>query len=228
MSKPAALFQPAKTAPQAATLGGDAAGLGRQAAWDRLLKLVLRLTVSAVCVGLLAASSRVSVPFFPVPLTLQTLAVLLVGAALGPVWGASTVFSYLAVGLMGAPVFHSGLGGPGILFGPTGGYLVAFIPAAYLIGLAVAGVRRAGLLATWRGLLILCAGALAASVAVYAIGVPWLSLFPGMGIHRAVVVGMTPFVLGDVLKAAVAIGAVRSGASLWRRMGGGSIGGSLF
>jgi biotin transport system substrate-specific component len=179
----------------------------------------LKVAMGALFVGLLAASAWVSVPFFPVPLTMQTLAVLMAGATLGPIAGASTVFSYLILGLMGAPVFHNGLGGPAILFGPTGGYLLAFVASAYLMGLAVSRTRRAGILATWRGLVWLAAGAMAASAVVYAVGVPWLSLFPGMGLERAVAVGMIPFLLGDTLKAAVAIGAVRAGASLRGRMG---------
>jgi len=106
------------------------------------------------------------------------------------------------------------------LFGPTGGYLVGFVAAAFVMGLAVSRARRADVLAAWRGLLCLAAGAVAASALIYAVGVTWLSLFAGMGLQRAAAVGMLPFLLGDALKAAVAVGAARTGTSLWRHVGG--------
>ena len=217
MSKPAIHVRPSTVKPQAVTFPAGAAVAGPRWAvrgWP------LKVALSVTFVGLLAASAWVSVPFFPVPLTLQTLAVLLAGATLGPLLGASTVFSYLMLGLLGAPVFHNGTGGPAILFGPTGGYLFGFVAAAFVMGLAVSRARRAGVPATWRGLLCLAAGAVTASALIYAVGVPWLSLFPGMGLQRAAAVGMLPFLLGDALKAAVAVGAVRTGTSLWRHMGG--------
>ncbi len=211
-------IRPSTVKSQAVTLPAGAAVDGsRWAARGWPLKVALSVTF----VGLLAASAWVSVPFFPVPLTLQTLAVLLAGATLGPVLGASTVFSYVTLGLMGAPVFHNGTGGPAILFGPTGGYLFGFVAAAFVMGLAVSRARRVDAPGTWRGLLYLAAGAVAASAVIYAVGVPWLSLFPGMGLQRAAAVGMVPFLLGDALKAAVAVGAVRTGASLRGRMSGG-------
>jgi biotin transport system substrate-specific component len=172
-------------------------------------------------IGILAASAWLSVPFYPVPLTMQTLAVLLIGGALGPALGASAVFGYLALGALGAPVFHSGLGGLLVLAGPTGGYLVGFIPAVFLMGWAARGaspVAPSGLAATKR-LVALALGAILATAAVYALGVPWLSLFGGLGLERAMAVGLVPFLLGDALKAAVAVGAVYLGSrtlSRWR------------
>ena len=218
MSTPSRPSRPSTADPQVMALSGGAAVGGARLAvrgWP------LKVALSAAFVGLLAASAWVSVPFFPVPLTLQTLAVLLAGATLGPVWGASTVFSYVSLGLAGAPVFHNGTGGPAILLGPTGGYLVGFVAAAYVMGFAASHVRRAGTIASWRGLLQLAAGAVAASAVIYAVALPWLSHFPQMGLGRAVAVGMTPFLLGDALKAAVAVGAIRTGSALWGRVSGG-------
>lgn len=172
--------------------------------------------------GILAASAWLSVPFYPVPLTMQTLAVLLVGGMLGPALGVSSVVGYLALGALGAPVFHGGLGGAIVIAGPTGGYLIGFMPAAFVMGWAarvaghrvpIAGRRGAVVQAgtSVRRLFVLAVGALAASAVIYLLGVPWLALSAGMGMERAVAVGLKPFLLGDLLKAAVAVGAVYLG-----------------
>ncbi len=177
-------------------------------------------------VGVLTAGAWLSVPFYPVPLTMQTLAVLLVGGLLGPTLGVSTVAAYLVVGAMGAPVFHNGLGGLAVLAGPTGGYLVGFLPAAFLMGLAAQRIRTcqsehgessrrttySGCAASIREIAVLAVGALLAGVAIYGVGLPWLSLFTGSSLSQAAAVGAVPFLLGDLLKTAVAIGAVRLGA----------------
>ena len=181
-------------------------------------------------IGILAASAWLSVPFYPVPLTMQTLAVLLIGGALGPIMGVSAVAGYLALGALGAPVFHGGLGGLVVLGGPTGGYLVGFLPAVFLMGWAARlaepprsvgheGDADAGGARAYRRLLILALGAVAASASIYAFGLPWLSVFADLGLQRTLAVGLVPFLLGDALKAAVAVGAVYLGGralSHWR------------
>lgn len=184
-----------------------------------------------VGIGILTAGAWLSVPFYPVPLTLQTLAVLLIGGLMGPALGVSAVAGYLALGAMGAPLFHNGLGGLAVLSGPTGGYLVGFLLAVLIMGLASrwamrgraageagdgAGCRgRQG----WGALLVLAVGAAVATVAIYAVGVPWLAVFTGSDLSGALAVGAAPFVLGDTLKAAVAIGAIRLGGDLLARRG---------
>jgi len=181
----------------------------------RLERSVVRsVSLVAAGIGVLTAGAWLSVPFYPVPLTMQTLALLVVGGLLGPTLGVSAVAGYLALGMMGAPVFHGGLGGVALLAGPTGGYLVGFLPAVFLMGVFAkrASDRRIGLV-------LLGAGVLLAEVAVYAVGVPWLALFTGGGLSRAVSVGAVPFLLGDLLKAAVAVGAVRMGSPALRRRG---------
>jgi biotin transport system substrate-specific component len=172
--------------------------------------ILLRAGISLGMIGVLAASSWISVPFYPVPLTLQTLAVLVIGGLLGPVWGASTVASYLALGLLGAPVFHSGMGGLGIVLGPTGGYLVGFLPAVVLMGLFV---RRSSATQGWARPVWLWSGAIVASAAIYACGLPWLGLFTGMGLARTLSLGLVPFLLGDALKLAVAAEGIRRARS---------------
>jgi len=183
-------------------------------------------------IGILAASAWLSVPFYPVPLTMQTLAVLLIGGMLGPALGVSAVAGYLALGALGAPVFHGGLGGVLVIAGPTGGYLLGFLPAVFLMGWAArlaGGPGRPGdpagsgstpaVSGSYKRLLFLSLGAVVASAAIYALGVPWLALVSGLGLERAAAVGLVPFLLGDALKAAVAVGAVYLGGralSQWR------------
>ncbi len=194
----------------------DAPGHGRAAGQN----LIMSALLVVAGIGVLAASAWVSVPFYPVPLTMQTLSVLLVGGLLGPRRGLATVAGYLALGLAGAPVFHGGLGGPAVLAGPTGGYLVGFLPAVLLMGLAadwaLRGARQVRPLGQF---VVLAAGALAAEVLIYCLGVPWLALVGGLGIRQASAVGLVPFLLGDLLKAAVAVGAVRGGRSALARWG---------
>ncbi len=179
--------------------------------------LALQTTLAVAAIGVLAASAWLSVPFYPVPLTMQTLAVLLVGGLLGPRLGAAAVVGYLSLGIAGAPVFHGGLGGPAVLAGPTGGYLIAFVPAAFLMGCVV---KRALARRTLFGQLsLLATGAVLAEVAIYAVGLPWLAvLYTGGDLGRAAAVGAVPYLLGDLLKAAVAIGAIRLGARYARRL----------
>jgi biotin transport system substrate-specific component len=195
------------------------------------LTLVQKVVLAMAGIGVLTASAYVSVPFFPVPLTMQTLAVLLLGGLLGPTVAVSSVAGYLAIGAMGAPVFHNGLGGLAVLAGPTAGYLIGFIPAAFIMGLAVRWARKVGCGSTsegavesdrlggWKALGILVMGTVIASAVVYAVGVPWLAVFTGQGLIGAAKIGAVPFLLGDALKAAVAIGAIRVGGDLLARKG---------
>jgi biotin transport system substrate-specific component len=144
--------------------------------------------------ALVALGARVSVPLWPVPMSLQVPFVLLAGGFLGARRGAASMACYLAAGLMGAPVFVAG-GGPAYLLGPTAGYLVGFVPAAALVGY-LAG-RQAGL-----GRLVL---AMSAGVAViHAFGLLHLTLFLGRGLGEAMEAGLLPFLPGDVLKVAAA------------------------
>jgi biotin transport system substrate-specific component len=178
--------------------------------------LALQTMLAIAGVGLLAASAWISVPFYPVPLTMQTLAVLLIGGLLGPRLGAATVVGYLSLGLAGAPVFHNGLAGPAVLAGPTGGYLLGFVPAAFLMGYAVKrAMARRSLV---RQSVVLGAGAIVAEAAIYAVGLPWLAVFyTGGDLAHAAAVGAVPYLLGDLLKAAVAIGAIRAGVRYSRK-----------
>ena len=156
--------------------------------------------------ALIAISAQISVPFFPVPMTLQTLAVLLVGFALGARLGALTVLAYVAEGAMGLPVFSGFKAGLG---GPTTGFLLGFVLMAFVAGWAA----DRGL----RSVLGLAAVALLASALLYVPGVAWLAT--AIGFEKAVAAGMLPFLAGDAVKAVLAALVVTGGWNLLARRG---------
>lgn len=149
---------------------------------------------------LLTLSAKFQVPFYPVPMTLQTLVVLLMGVVLGWRLGALTVLFYLAQGAAGLPVFagtpEKGLG---LLYmvGPTGGYLMGFVLAAALTGwLAERGFDR-----TRMGTAVAMIGG---NLVIYAMGLIWLGSFVGYN-STLLTLGLTPFLLGDAVKIALAV-----------------------
>jgi biotin transport system substrate-specific component len=161
---------------------------------DRGVRDILLIASGSLFVAGMA-QVRIPLPFTPVPITGQTFAVLLVGAVLGSRRGAASLLLYLIQGMLGLPVFAGGASGLAYLIGPTGGYLVGFVVAASLIGLLAArGMDRripSALLAF-----------LAGEIVIYLFGVSWLSVF--LGIQRAIIAGLLPFILGDAIKLAAA------------------------
>jgi biotin transport system substrate-specific component len=145
-------------------------------------------------------------PFSPVPITLQTLFVILAGVLLGPVYGPISQLLYLAAGVAGLPVFAGGVAGPGVLVGPTGGYLVGFVLGSWTAGL----FTRPG-----SGWVRLVTGLLAAHAAIFVVGMAHLSVFVGSSLETAFRLGVVPFLPGMMFKTAVAAAAVRT-----RRLGG--------
>lgn len=150
-------------------------------------------------VGLIALGARVyvAVPGSPVPQSLQTLAVLAAGLALGPRWGLAAGLLYLAAGALGLPVFAGGASGPGALTGPTAGYLVAFPLAALLVG---AGSRTLSPGPVWRTILSALGLALAGHLVILVLG--WAGLALRIGASEALSAGVTPFLWGMVVKSA--------------------------
>ncbi len=147
----------------------------------------------------LMARITIPLPFTPVPITGQTLAVLLVGAALGSRRGALSMAAYVLEGALGLPVFAGGTAGLRRLTGPTGGYLIGFIAAAFVTGwLAERGWDRRPL---WTALAMLIGNAV-----IYLFGLPWLAMFLGgfAGPKGALALGLLPFIPGDLLKLALA------------------------
>jgi biotin transport system substrate-specific component len=149
------------------------------------------LAQSATFIALLAAGAWVAIPVGPVPVTLQTFFLLLAA----PVMKRRAVIPaalYLLLGALNLPVFHSGLSGIGVLLGPSGGFLVGFIPAAAVAGLAYEKRSR----------LIRIAGLAAGAGIIYACGVAWLLFSAGISLPAALLVGVLPFLPGDILKGA--------------------------
>jgi biotin transport system substrate-specific component len=160
----------------------------------RPLGLRASLVIAGALLVALAAQVAVPIPGTPVPMTLQPLVVLIVGGLLGPAGGAVSLALYLAMGAAGLPVFTpQGLPGVARLFGPTGGYLLAYPFAAALTGaLALSGSWRAVTLAALVGMLTIHAG-----------GNAQLLVLTGSP-SAALAAGALPFLAGDLLKVAVA------------------------
>ncbi len=159
----------------------------------------------------LALSAKIEVPFYPVPMTLQTLAVLALGAAYGARLAAATLALYLLEGLVGLPVFAGALAGPGYLAGPTGGYLLGFVVAAALVGwLAERGWDRA-----WPRLI----GAMAIGhLAIFALGFAWLAQL--VGAERAWAAGVAPFYAATLVKTLLAAALVDAAWGVLARLRG--------
>ncbi|MBN9045677.1 MAG: biotin transporter BioY [Rhizobiales bacterium] len=155
----------------------------------------LRLAAVAFGTLVLAVSSQIEVPMIPVPITLQTLVVPLIGALYGWRLGLVTVLAWLGEAMIGLPVLAGGAGGLAYFAGPTGGYLAAFPIAAAMTGwMAERGWngRRVGLA---------FASMLAANLLCLALGALWLS--STLGIEKAVAFGVTPFLVGALIKSAL-------------------------
>jgi biotin transporter BioY len=160
------------------------------------------LVLAASTFTALAAQARVNLPFTPVPITGQTFAVLLVGALLGSRLGAASMVTYWSQGAAGLPVFAGGMGGWHIATGPTGGYLLGFVAAAYAVGfLAERGWDRR----PWTLALAMLVG----QVLIYAGGLSWLAHFTsGENVFE---LGLYPFITGDAIKLLLAASLVPSG-----------------
>ncbi|MET0598860.1 MAG: biotin transporter BioY [Mesorhizobium sp.] len=152
----------------------------------------------------MALAAHAKVPFWPVPMTLQTLALFAISALYGRKLAVATMLAYLAQGAVGLPVFASG-GGLAYLAGPTGGYLVSYVPVAALVGYAAD--RGYG-----RNLFALFGVMLLGEVIVLAMGAAWLAVV--VGPEKALAGGVGPFVVVDVVKAALAAAGVRAATSL--------------
>jgi biotin transport system substrate-specific component len=153
----------------------------------------------------LAISAKIQVPFWPVPITMQSLVVLLIGLAYGSRLGAATVLAYLVEGLAGLPVFAGLSAGPAYMMGPTGGYLLGFLLAAAFVGwLAERGWDR-----TLGGT---AAALVLGHVVLFIPGVIWLAIL--FGWPRAIALGVTPFIAATIVKTALGIALIAAVRSL--------------
>lgn len=178
----------------------------RQATWYRVL---LAFAGSWLVAGL--AQISIPLPFTPVPITGQTLGVLLVGASLGPGLGALSMGLYLLQGALGLPMFAGGSAGLSVLglASATGGYLWGFVAASTLVGY----LSRRG----WDRSIRSAIGAMfLGEVVLYAIGIPWLMQAIDVPLGKALELGLAPFVIGDTIKVLLAAGLLPAG---WRLAG---------
>ncbi len=169
---------------------------------DRFVPRSISADIALVALGamLTAGAAQISIPMWPVPITGQTFAVLLVGAALGATRGAISMAFYVLLGAVGLPVFAAGKSG--FVFGPTLGYLFGFIAAGAVVGFFAE--REIG--RKWFSVAI---GFVAGNAIIYAFGLPWLSIFLGANswpndLNATLAAGLYPFLLGDAIKIAIA------------------------
>ena len=141
----------------------------------------------------IGAFVRAYLPFTPVPITLQTFFVLLSGAFLGSVWGASAMGIYLLIGICGFPVFASASSGLFCLLGPTGGYLIGFVVAAWIVGNMIGYQSNP----SWRRIF---SGLILASLSIYALGITQLMLWGRCNMIQALWMGFFPFLPGAAIK----------------------------
>jgi biotin transport system substrate-specific component len=171
------------------------------------LSLVAKIGLAlafAVATGL-AAQIRIPLPFSPIPVTGQTFAVLAAGVLLGRKWGSFSLAAYVALGAAGIPWFNGGGAGMSFIAGPTGGYLIGFILAAFIIGYIVDRFPAA------RGFMPMLGIMLAVNfIVIYGLGLAWLGVYlsaiKGAAVSLPVLLGLgaVPFIAGDIIKAVLA------------------------
>lgn len=178
--------------------------------WSGTWVREVALVGGAVVLTALLAQVSVPVPGSPVPVTGQTLAVMLVGTTMGLRRGTASMALYLLVGAIGLPVFSDGTSGPQVVLGATGGYLVGFVLAAALMGWAA---ERGWDRTPARTLLL----GLAGQALIFSIGVPWLAVAAGLDAAGAIAAGFTPFLLGGAIKGLLASALLPAAWRLVRR-----------
>jgi biotin transport system substrate-specific component len=154
------------------------------------------MVYASLFAALMAAGAYMAIPIGPVPIVLQNMFVFLSGLLLGSRWGLTSVAVYLLAGVVGLPVFAGGTGGIGRIFGPTGGFLLGYLPVVCLVGRMAERLPRR---MVWD-----VAAMTAGAMVLYACGVSWLAAVTGLPFGKALALGMAPFLPGDALKIAAA------------------------
>lgn len=173
----------------------------------RSARVALGLSLSLVFAGLTAVGASIVIPLQPVPITMQTLFVLLAGASIGRGWGSLSQVGYVGLGAAGVPLFATGASGWAVLSGPTGGYLLGFLVAPWVVGtlLGRSDALGAQALAFTTGKLV-----------ILTLGVAHLTLFHTHDLGAAVAVGLLPFIPGGIFKIVAALSIHRSSTALVR------------
>lgn len=160
---------------------------------------MIRIAFFATCTAV-GAFIALPLPFTPVPFTLQLFFTILSPLVIGPRSGALSQAVYLALGAVGVPVFAGGVGGLGVLLGPTGGFLVGFVPGAYVMGKL--NTVLDGRASPWvRGLLVGIGG----FGVIYGMGSLWLAKVLDISLSKALVLGCVPYIVPDSIKCFLAI-----------------------
>lgn len=188
-------------------LGNTTSNTQSNACKKNALTLSALTKVSLMCgIMVVLAYAVIPLPFSPVPVTFQSLGVMLAGLVLGPALGTRAVFIYLALGFIGLPVFAGGRSGLGALLGPSGGYLLGFLPGAWVTGMLSSrgeqnshGPVKTGPLAVY-----LVSSMLGGIAVVHTIGVVYLAQTTRIPLSQAMLVGTVPFLPGDTFKAFLA------------------------
>ena len=172
------------------------------------------MVYTSLFAALIAAGAYIAIPIGPVPIVLQNMFVLMAALLLGVRWGMAAILLYLFMGACGLPVFAGGTGGIGRLFGPTGGYLMGYVPAVLITALIsrnrlqintqrsqpITHNESAYSAVTPNRLPINIFAMTTGTLIVYMVGVPWLKVATGMTWGKAVGAGMLPFLVGDLAK----------------------------
>ena len=162
-----------------------------------------RIMIIALFAALIVAGAYIGIPVGPVPITLQTLFVLLAGILGGKGIGAASVAVYITLGAIGLPVFSGGIGGFAHFVSPTGGFLLSWLIAAPLAGAItdIGFLRDSGKdKTTVKQLLFMVAATLAGTLVMYIIGIPYLKIVLQLTWSRAIAIGLLPFIPGDLVK----------------------------
>jgi biotin transport system substrate-specific component len=154
---------------------------------------MIKIALMAALIGIL---SYISIPIPPVPITAQTIAVMLAGLLLTPMDAMLSLLIFILLGAIGVPVFSNGSSGLGVLFGPTGGYIFGFLISAGFISYFKGTGKN-----IYRNLIVTTIGGI---FVVYLIGIPWLAISYDMTLINAIKAGALPFLIGDLLKVILA------------------------
>lgn len=174
---------------------------------SRTSRIAVGVALSLAFAGLTALGAYIVIPIQPVPITMQTLFVLLAGASIGRGWGSMSQWLYVGLGVVGIPMFAGGASGLGILGGPTGGYLIAFLVTPWVVGTLL---KRSDRL-VWQALAFVTG-----KVLILTLGVIHLTLFYTHDLAQSIAVGVLPFLPGAAFKIVAALSIYRSSSALVR------------
>jgi len=183
-------------------IGGKSVHIKRSQSYSSHTPELRMMVFASLFAALTAAGAyiHIPIPFSPVPVTLQVFFVLLAGSILKSKWGSLSMIVYTLLGVAGLPVFAGGSSGIGVLLGPTGGYIVGFILAAYIIGKLSEKTENSAK----SGLLVNAFNMSAGVLVIYACGVFQLMIMAKIGAGAALTLGVIPFLPGEIVKTAVA------------------------